>query len=210
MIHTLELPMRTAGVVLAAGASTRFDGGAKALAEIEGRPAVEHLVVTLRAAGIDRVGVVVGADRRRIAAAIGPLAEVVENEAWRDGRTRSIQVGLAWAGEAEAVVLAPVDHPFVLPETVAALVGALARDPMAVWVQPVCGGRGGHPVVFRRSVVDSIARLPSAAPLHDVVRRLGVGVARWPTDDAGVLLGTDTVDEYRTALAVLRARRGGT
>lgn len=193
-----------AGLVLAAGASERFGGTPKALAPIDGQPAVRRLVEVLLDAGVSRVGVVVGPDAERIAAAVTPLAEVIANPRWAEGRTGSVQAGLGWAGSVASLVLAPVDHPFVRSGTVRRLLDALDRDPMAVWVQPVYRGRGGHPVVLRHAVFAEVERLGAAEPLYRVARKLGVGLARVPTDDEGVLLGTDTLEEYRVGLAEFR------
>ena len=46
--------MKTAAVILAAGASTRF-GSPKQLARIGGRTLVEQVVATARAAGLDPI-----------------------------------------------------------------------------------------------------------------------------------------------------------
>ena len=50
--------MKTAAVILAAGASTRF-GSPKQLARIGGRTLLEQVVATARAAGLDPVVAVV-------------------------------------------------------------------------------------------------------------------------------------------------------
>ena len=52
------------GLVLAAGAGTRF-GGRKQLAELDGRPLLEHAVQAMTAAPVGRVVVVLGALARR-------------------------------------------------------------------------------------------------------------------------------------------------
>ena len=56
-------------VVLAAGAGTRFGGG-KLLAQIGGRPILQHVLDALAAAGVDDVVVVLGADTDAIEATI--------------------------------------------------------------------------------------------------------------------------------------------
>ncbi|MEA2445246.1 MAG: molybdenum cofactor cytidylyltransferase, partial [Thermoleophilales bacterium] len=58
-----------AGIVLAAGAGTRF-GGRKQLAELDGRPLLEHALEALESAPVaDRI-VVLGADAADVAAGV--------------------------------------------------------------------------------------------------------------------------------------------
>ena len=67
-VTALQGPV-TAGLLLAAGAGTRF-GGPKALVAFHGRSLVERGVDLLRAAGCDPVVVVVGAQANRVAALV--------------------------------------------------------------------------------------------------------------------------------------------
>lgn len=194
-----------AGVVLAAGESRRFGGSPKALVEVDGRPAVARLVGALREAGLDPIGVVVGPYRDRIVPVVESAgATAVVHEGWAAGRTGSVQAGITWAGDAEGIVLAPVDHPYVLPATVEALVNAARRDRVSVWAQPTYGGASGHPVVIKAALFRAIARLGPDEPLYRIPRELGVGLLRVPTQDPGVRLGTDTPEEYAKSRAVFR------
>src|SRR5262249_40099678 len=52
-------------------------------------------------------------------------------------------------GEAERVIVPPVDAPPARRETVLALVARLDADPSLLAVRPLYQGRGGHPVVLR-------------------------------------------------------------
>src|SRR6185295_10879356 len=109
----------TSAIVLAAGSSSRM-GRPKALLPIEGRPAVEVVCATLRAGGADDVVVVVGRHAAEIrAGARLDGVRVVENARWAEGRTTSVQAGLAaLARDAEWTLLALVDMPLVRPGTV--------------------------------------------------------------------------------------------
>ncbi|MEI7744839.1 MAG: NTP transferase domain-containing protein, partial [Chloroflexota bacterium] len=61
--------MRTVGVVLAAGAGTRF-GSLKMLAPLGGQPLLQHVLDALSVAGIADVVVVLGGDAAELEAAI--------------------------------------------------------------------------------------------------------------------------------------------
>jgi choline kinase len=79
------------GVILAAGAGTRFNGGAvhaKCLAPFEGRPLIELQLRALRASGIDDIAVVVGFDADGVRRACGPGVRFIENAIF--GETNSL------------------------------------------------------------------------------------------------------------------------
>ncbi|GAA1973431.1 nucleotidyltransferase family protein [Catenulispora subtropica] len=134
------------GVVLAAGAGTRFGGG-KAVARFQGERLVDRAVGTLVAGGCDRVLVVVGAlDVGAVRHAI-----LVLNPEWRSGMAGSLRAGLLAAGEAEAVVVTLVDQPLIGSEAVRRLVDAW-RDGARVAVATYDGQRA-HPVLFSRTAV---------------------------------------------------------
>ena len=64
-----DMTRGTVGLVLAAGAGSRFGGG-KLLATIAGRPVLQHVLDALAEAGVGESVVVLGQDAERIEAAI--------------------------------------------------------------------------------------------------------------------------------------------
>jgi|GEM_PF-1356880 len=145
-----------AGVLLAAGASTRM-GSSKALARLRGQ---SFLVRGVRAlwSVCDTVIVVLGADGKRVCREVNEeFAELVAkglaapdlrggpkhrsgelelrfafNKAWADGMLSSARVGLAQAlkQKPSGVLLMPVDQPDVQPATVQAL-GAMLEQALS-------------------------------------------------------------------------------
>ena len=75
---TISRPPGVAGIVLAAGAGTRFGGSVKQLHLLDGRPMLEHVLATMAGAELDEVIVVLGANAERRAGSSRP--------AWRAGR----------------------------------------------------------------------------------------------------------------------------
>ncbi len=89
----------SAGLILAAGGGRRF-GGRKQLADLHGRPLLEHAIEHMLAvAALDRVVVVLGhaADEIRASVRFG-AAEVVINEEWERGQATSLRRGIAALG----------------------------------------------------------------------------------------------------------------
>ena len=145
-----------AGVLLAAGASTRM-GSSKALARLRGQ---SFLVRGVRAlwSVCDTVIVVLGADGKRVCREVNEeFAELVAkglaapdlrggpkhrsgelelrfafNKAWAEGMLSSARIGLAQAlkQKPSGVLLMPVDQPDVQPATVQAL-GAMLEQALS-------------------------------------------------------------------------------
>ena len=128
-----------AGVVLAAGAGTRF-GMPKVLAE-EGEWL--RLAVDALSGCCDDVVVVLGA---AIVDVPAPARPVVADD-WASGTSASLRAGLAAVQDAELAVLMLVDTPDVGADVVARVLHAAATSGLA---RATYEGRPGHPVVIAR------------------------------------------------------------
>ena len=103
------------GLVLAAGAGSRFGDQPKQLADLEGRPLLEWAVRAQCDAGtLERVVVVLGSSATRIREAVAfGRAEVVVCPDWDAGQSASLRCGLARLAEAEKVVVTLGDAPLM-------------------------------------------------------------------------------------------------
>jgi CTP:molybdopterin cytidylyltransferase MocA len=147
-----------AGLVLAAGAGTRFGASPKQLAEFHGRPLLEWAVrAQCAVAELDRVLVVLGSRFAEIAAAVDfGRAQTVVCEEWALGQAWSLRRGvtsLADGGEVSKVVVTLGDAPLVTPDVIRMFV---AQPPRA---RAVYRGRPGHPVVLGPEEIAALASL---------------------------------------------------
>ena len=149
-------------IVLAAGEGRRM-GGPKALLRIGEGTFLAHVYRLFALPGISSVVAVLGAQAQRVRAEAGLPAEatVVVNDRWREGMLTSVWAGLdaAEALGAEAVLLHPVDNPFVEPATIDAVLAALAAG--AEIAVPTHGGRRGHPAGFARGAFSALRAAPT-------------------------------------------------
>jgi CTP:molybdopterin cytidylyltransferase MocA len=151
--------MRTTGIVLAAGAGTRF-GGPKGLARSrDDVPWVQSAVGMLRASGARDVVVVVGAEADAVAALVPAGAVVVHAADWAEGMAASLRAGLAAAADLrpDAVVVTLADTPDAPPSAVRRVVGALGPEPANGLAQAVYRGRPGHPVAIGSAHLAAVA-----------------------------------------------------
>jgi molybdenum cofactor cytidylyltransferase len=193
--------VQTAAVLLSGGASERFGGFPKALLAVGETTGVRRMSEMALGEGLDPVLVVVGSHAHQIEHEIRglPVTHVVAED-WREGRTASLQAGLAALPEARDVLFWPVDHPFVRRSTLETLFAARAADPFAVWFTPTYEGRGGHPVLWRSEVRSHVAELRPDAPLRSLLPEFGPQVRRVRVDDPGVTENVDTPEAYHAAL----------
>ncbi len=216
------------GVLLAAGASTRM-GSPKALVKSRGQ---SFLVRGVRAlwSVCDTVVVVLGADGERVCDEVGQEFETLVakgmlapdlksggrkrrgelevrfafNKKWEQGMLSSARVGLAAALQhrPRGVLVQPVDHPEVKPETVRALGGMLDEalgafggkqaGGFAYALVPRHRGRRGHPVAMSAALAALIARDRTARDLSDGIRRHARLVGYLDVADRGVVVNRNT------------------
>lgn len=191
-IPVREVIGRVAGVVLAAGGSTRLRTP-KQLVAWRGRPLVWHAVRAAVEGGLDPVVVVVGAHAGEVRQALsGELATIVDNPAWTDGQSTSMRGGLAAVeSAAEAIVFLLADTPLVDRRVVHSLVQEHRRT-LAPIVAPRAGGRWATPVLFDRSTFAALAAIEGDRGGRALFGRYPVLGIDWSED---ILLDVDTPED---------------
>lgn len=183
--------MTIAAIVLAGGEGRRA-GGPKALLRLGGETFLARVARLLSRPGVTRLVAVLGHDAERVAAEAGLPAVAIRavNRGYREGgMLSSILCGLDAAGDADAVLIHPVDHPVVAEATVDAVIAAL-RAGAAIAV-PSFSGRRGHPGGFARASFPLLRAAPPERGLRAVLHdrpELVVHVE----GDAGCLAGVNT------------------
>jgi molybdenum cofactor cytidylyltransferase len=155
------------GLVLAAGAGKRF-GGVKQLAELRGRPLLEHVLAQAAQAQLDSLVVVLGANAARITDEVDLHgAQPVVCRDWRQGMGASLKRGLEALSEAEAAVVLLGDQPLVGEPAIRRLLSA--RGGGAEAIRATYGGQPGHPVVLERTLFPRLLELQGDVGARDVL-----------------------------------------
>ncbi len=197
IFHISRLIPRTAGIVLAAGAATRFNNQPKQLLDWGGRTLVEIAVANALAAGLDPVIVVVGAYADQVRAVLDkyPVA-VIDNAAWAQGQSTSVKAGLgALPADVAAAVFLPIDQPNLTPHLLRGLINTHLATQRPIVVVSVDGQRT-TPTLFHHSLFADILRIEGdrgARPIIDADPRR---VAKVEVD-AGQVIDIDTAEEYQ-------------
>jgi molybdenum cofactor cytidylyltransferase len=184
-----------AGLLLAAGRSTRF-GGDKLLAPLRGHPVLFWSAARL-AAEVDRLYLVVpAASEQRVEALVGIPAVVVKHAGCDAGMASSIGAGIAaLPAEIEAVVIALADQPLIVPDVVRRLVRRWRAGGVTAVAPSYDDGRG-HPVLFGRAAFGALAALEGDTGARAVLDSLGDAVAL-VTVEGSIPLDVDTPDALR-------------
>lgn len=150
-----------AGVLLAAGTSSRYGESNKLLVDLDGEPLVRHVARALLESSVSPVVVVLGHEADRVRDALAGLdVEFVENPDYREGQATSVRRGIealrARKETPDAAVFALGDMPAVSAETVDLLVRAY-RAGAGEALAAAHEGERGNPVLFDSRFFDALA-----------------------------------------------------
>ena len=187
-------------IILAAGESKRM-GRPKMLLPLGEKTIVETVVGTALGSSVDRVLVVLGAERKRISPLLKPFpVATVYNPDFRTGMLSSVQVGFAALPEGvEAAVLLLGDQPFVSVGVIDRLCAAHAGSPGCILL-PVYGGRRGHPVLIPAAFRDEIPLLSEAVGLRELIHRHEDKIVEIEVEEDAILLDIDDPEAYHAAV----------
>jgi len=170
-----------AGLILAAGAGTRFGPEPKQLADLAGQPVLERVVGNACAVpALERIVVVLGAHADEIRARVDFMdAEPVVCPDWREGQAASLRTGLRALDGARKVVVLLGDQPLVTPQVIARFVD----EP--VGSRAAYDGVPGHPASLGPRLIREALTLTGDRGLRD---------ARWRLVECGRLASGRDID----------------
>jgi molybdenum cofactor cytidylyltransferase len=175
------------GLVLAAGAGTRF-GGIKQLADLGGRPLLEHSVRAMTTSSVGRVVVVLGSGADEVLANVdlhGAEARICSR--WQEGQSASLACGLEGLADCEAVVVTVGDQPRLAPDAIRRVIAARGEGFQAV--RATYGGDPGHPVLLERELFERMRDVSGDHGARNLL--MSARVREVPCDDLG---GGEDVD----------------
>ena len=186
------------GVLLAAGAGTRFGGGKLVHPLDDGVAIAAHAARNLVAAGLEVLAVIRPGDF--------PLADILEQEGCQvahcaesvHGMGHTLAHGVAATRDATGWVVALADMPRLKPATIEAVAASIAEG--ATIAVPIYGGRRGHPVGFSSRLRDELTQLTGDSGAKSLLERHAQEIRRLEIDDPGVLLDIDSRSDLDRAL----------
>ena len=194
VIHAVN--ERVAGIILAAGESTRF-GRPKQLLGWHSKPFVRVVAKTALAAGLSPVVIVTGSNAAEVESAVNDLnVTIVRNESWKAGQGSSIVKGVESLPEnIGAGIFLLADQPQVSVEVLRALTESHRREMSAIVAPLILEERRGNPVLFDRITFPDLLSLQGDVGGRAVFHKHKVEFLPWH-DDA-LLQDVDTPEDYQ-------------
>ncbi len=191
--QTLE---RTAGIVLAAGGSTRF-GQPKQLLDWRGEPFVRVVAQTALKAGLSPVIVVVGANSEEVEAGIKDLPlTIVRNENWQSGQASSIRAGVkTLPEETGSAIFLLSDQPQIPASVIRALTEMHAAELHPIVAPLVLMEQRANPVLFDRVTFPDLLKLEGDVGGRAIFSKYPVEYLPWHDDQ--LLLDVDKPEDYQ-------------
>lgn len=166
---------KVAGLVLAAGASTRM-GQPKQLLPIDGGTIIERVVNEALDSNLDKVVLVLGYQARRIKQAINhiltnPKLKVVLNRAFKTGMSSSIISGLAEIEENyDHLMILLADMPHINSELINLLLNRYLLSSLPLGAISIKGKRS-HPVILSSRFFNELHKLKGDVGARSLFRK---------------------------------------
>lgn len=192
IFHTFE---RTAGIVLAAGKSSRY-GQPKQLLEWKGKSFVRHVAETALQAGLEPVIIVTGFHHAEIESHLADLpVTIVHNLEYELGQSTSIKAGIAaLPPNIGAALFLLADQPQIPVEVIRALTEAHTHELQAILAPLVLEERRANPVLFDRTAFPDIMQLTGDIGGRAIFDKHKVSYLPWHDDI--LIFDVDKPEDY--------------
>lgn len=185
---------KVAGVILAAGGSSRF-GEIKQLLPWKNKNIINTVVETAALAGLDPILVVLGANAGLIQASLdNETIQVVTNPDWDKGQSTSLKAGVAAIRQTvDGVLFLLCDQPHLTVNLVNAVVEEGLRSGKVV--TPIIDDRRANPVYFPASCFPLFDTLEGDAGGRQIISACPHTTLPWLDD--WMARDIDTSEDYR-------------
>ncbi|MFL6658694.1 MAG: NTP transferase domain-containing protein [Massilia sp.] len=188
----------TTGVLLAAGAGTRF-GSDKLLHQLaDGTPIAVASARHLRAA-CDQVVAVIRPGNTELAKLLAEQGcQIVECPDAASGMGHTLAAGVAASRHADGWLVALADMPFIAAESYRSVLAVLQGG--ALLAAPSYQGRRGHPVAFARCWLEELLALAGDQGARSILTGHHEHIVVCELDDPGVLADIDRPQDLPSEL----------
>jgi molybdenum cofactor cytidylyltransferase len=211
MPRTPAIKTPTAGIILAAGESTRF-GEPKQLLRLGGRFLIEWVLTAALNSKLDQVLLVLGFEHERIRRSLfssttHPKCEILVNHEYRDGQSTSLKAGiLRIRSQFPSVMFLLGDQPLVDTALINLLLDRYKGSEKPICV-PTHAGARGNPTLFASSFYPAILNLASDTGARNLIADHPDQVLAVEIPDARVFLDIDHQEDVSKIARLLESRR---
>lgn len=185
---------KTGIIILAAGNSSRL-GRPKQLLPYRGKTLLAHTATEALNAALHPVIVVTGAYHAEVSDSLrGQPVDIMYNPAWETGMASGIVTGvtgmLSLRADADAMIIAVCDQPFISAALLSALVSAHAASGKGIIA---CGyaDTAGTPVLFSSRYFEELLKLSGSEGAKKLLKRYPADVGTIPFPEGEVDIDTE-------------------
>ncbi len=186
---------KTAGVILAAGDSTRF-GSPKQLLEWKGKPFIRHIAETALQADLQPVVVVTGIHHAEIKSCLQDLpVTAIQNQNYKNGQSESIKLGIkSLPDNIGASIFLLADQPQIPAAVIKALKERHSETLSPIIAPLVLGERRANPVLFDKATFSDLLQLTGDVGGRAIFDKHKVDYLPWHDDI--LMFDVDTREDY--------------
>ncbi len=183
-------------IILAAGESKRM-GRPKMLLSFNELTMIETVLKNVSESKVDKILVVLGAEKDAIAAKINKLdMELCYNENYIEGMLSSVKCGFKnLPNDFKAAMVFQGDQPFIAADVINKVIEAYLSSKYGIII-PVYDGKRGHPILIDSKYSGEIAKLSPEIGLRALTFRFHYDVLEVKTEEPGIFRDFDTYKEY--------------
>lgn len=197
----LQRRPKVGALILAAGLSSRMQGGNKLLADLDGKPILRHVVEQVLASEARPIVVVTGhmAEQVRQTAGSEPDLRFVHNQDYAQGLATSLVAGLnalpdAQPGELDGVLVCLGDMPDVSTAVMERLIAAFNPTEGRAICLPVIGSKWGNPVLWGAEFLPRLKSLSGDNGARKLLAEFPERLCEVACDEPGILNDIDTAE----------------
>jgi molybdenum cofactor cytidylyltransferase len=201
----------TAGIILAAGESTRF-GEPKQLLRLCGRFLLEWTLTAALDSNLDHVALVLGCEHERIrrslvSTTVHPKCEILVNPDYRSGQSTSLQTGIRRIRrDFLSVMFLLGDQPLVDAAFINFLLERWAASAKPICI-PTHRGTRGNPALFGSAFYPALLKLAGDKGARDLIAGHPQQVLAVEITDPHVFLDVDRREDVKLIARLLKSRQ---
>lgn len=186
---------KTAGIILAAGDSTRF-GSPKQLLDWKGKPFIRHIAETALHADLQPVLVITGLNHADIKSCLSDLpVQVIHNPNYKNGQSESIKLGIQnLPDNIGANIFLLADQPQIPVEVIKALKERHSQTLSPIIAPLVLEERRANPVLFDKVTFADLLQLSGDIGGRAIFDKHKVEYLPWHDDV--LIFDVDTPQDY--------------
>ncbi len=200
----------TAGIILAAGMSTRF-GRLKQLLEIGDSTILAMVIDAAVKSGLERIVAVLGHEADAVSASLGDRLmnsriSTAVNPRYHEGMSTSLKCGLMEVrDEFPSIMVMMGDQPLLSHDVINLVLGSFRSSDKDICV-PVCKGKRGLPACFTKRFYDGIMGITGDTGAREIIGKNPEDVLTVEVEDPTFFMDIDDERDFEALKFLVKNR----